>query len=390
MNKPAVVCFSDSKENLDSLVYELYNYYGSNIIHSTFQEKDSLLNSLNNNNLSIRNTKLFVINVNDSSSENISFIDRINQFCPTSIKLIIAENHLLSKNEKLLFNNGTLQFLSSPWNVNELLIALKLASQTYSKLKKTTKKIRRDFNFNKKVEEKVNERLQKLIDSNSAKYSFLSIIAHDLKSPFNALIGLSEILKNDWESLSEKNKLELINDIHKTSDDTFKLLVSLLEWSKLQKEKLEVTINEVKIQNLVDNTLKVAESNALVKGIKIQNKIDNNIKVHTDENMIATVFRNLISNAVQSTQSGGNINITAKEEKNFCTFCVADNGSGIDKPEILDLFNKGSQKKINGNTCAFKGFGLIICKEFVEKNGGEIWLETQKGEGSKFYFTVPN
>ncbi|MCA1759926.1 MAG: HAMP domain-containing histidine kinase, partial [Bacteroidales bacterium] len=139
----------------------------------------------------------------------------------------------------------------------------------------------------------------------------------------------------------------------------------------------------------VDNTLKVAESNALVKGIKIQNKIDNNIKVHTDENMIATVFRNLISNAVKSTQSGGNINITAKEEKNFCIFCVADNGSGIDKPEILDLFNKGSQKKINENTCAFKGFGLIICKEFVEKNGGEIWLETQKGEGSKFYFTVP-
>ena len=389
MNKPAVVCFCDSKDNLDSLICKLHHYYGLIVNHTTFQDKAALLNSLNNNNLNCTKTKLFVIDVSNSGSETISFIESINQFCPTSVKLIIAENHHLSQIEKLIVNNSTLQFLSSPWNVNELHIALKLASRTYSNLKKTAKKTRRDFNFNKKVEEKVNERLQNIIDSNSAQYSFLSIIAHDLKSPFNALIGISEILKNDWETLSEKNKLELINDIHKTSDDTFKLLVSLLEWSKLQKEKLEVNVNEVKIQNLVDNTLKITESNALVKGIKIQNKIDLNIKVHTDENMIATVFRNLISNAIKSTQSGGNINITAKEEKNFCVFCVADNGSGIDKPDILEIFNKGSQKKINGNACAFKGLGLIICKEFVEKNGGEIWLETQKGEGSKFFFTVP-
>jgi len=387
MNKPAVVSFS--KVNLDCLNCELLNYYGLNVNLSTFQEEGILLNSLNNNYLSIRDTKLFIIDINDSISETINFINLINQFCPTSIKLIIAENHHLSQIEKLIVNNCTLQFLSAPWTVNELHEALRLAALTYSNLKKTTKKTRRDFNFNKKVEEKVNERLQKLIDSNSANYSFLSIIAHDLKSPFNALIGISEILKNDWETLSEKNKLELINDIYKTSDDTFKLLLSLLEWSRLQKEKLEVTINEVKIQNLVDDTLKITESNALIKGIKIQNKIDLNLKVHTDENMIATVFRNLISNAIKSIKSGGNINITAKEEKDFCVFCVADNGSGIDKPDILELFNKGSQKKINGNKCAFKGLGLIMCKEFVEKNGGEIWLETQKGEGSKFYFTVP-
>jgi signal transduction histidine kinase len=389
MNKPIIVCFSQSNDNLKNLTDELYNYYGSTVDQSSFHVKESLIHSIQTNILPRQETKLFIIDANDSNTETIRFIESVNKFCPTAIKLIIAENQHIYQIRKFVACNRTFQFLRSPWTVNELIIALKSVSQNYSNLKPAFKKTRRDLSFNEKVEEKVNERLQKLIDSNRAKDSLLSLIAHDLKNPFNALVGISEILINDWHTLSEEIKLELIGDLYKTSDETYKLLVNLLEWSKLQKEKLEVTINEVRVHNLVDSTLKLAESNASVKGIKIENKIDDSITVHTDENMIATVFRNLISNAVQYTQPGGNINITAKEEKDFCTFCISDNGSGIDKPHILDIFNKGSKKKINGNAKAFKGLGLILCKDFVEKNGGEIWLETQQGEGSKFYFTLP-
>lgn len=388
MYKPAVVCFSQSKEDLDALLNELYNYFGTNANYSAFQHKTSLTDLLNTN-ISKQETKLFVLDLNSSCFETIRFITNINQLCPSAIKLIIAENHHLSQIRKYIGNNRSLQFLSKPWTINELSISLKIASQAYSNLKPVIRKTRHNPSFNEKVEEKVNERLQKLIDANLAKDSFLSIIAHDLKSPFNALLGISEILLENWKTLTDKDKLELIGDIHKTSDETYKLLESLLDWAKSQKEKLEVTVNEVRIHSIVDNTIKVAENNALVKGIEVQNKIDDNLKVNADENMIATVFRNLIANAVNSTQPGGSIKISAKEDKDFCTFCVADNGSGIDKPHILDLFNKGSKKKINGNAKAFKGLGLILCKDFVEKNGGEIWLETQKGLGTRFYFTIP-
>ena len=251
-------------------------------------------------------------------------------------------------------------------------------------------KVGKDLSLDEKVEEKVIERFHKLIDANLAKDSFISIIAHDLKSPFFALLGISEILLNEWETISEQTKIELISDLHKTSDDTHKLLVTLLDWTKLQKEKLEVFIQEVNICNLVNTSLKITENNATVKGIKVKNKIKVDLKLKTDMNMIATVFRNLISNAVQYTQPGGTISISAEEGKDFGTFCIEDNGSGIDKPHILELFKQGSQKKLNGNLSAFKGLGLIISKDFVEKNGGQIWLETQKGKGCRFYFTLPN
>jgi two-component system sensor histidine kinase/response regulator len=389
MSKPAIVCFSHNNDNLDHLICELHKYYGVSVDQLTFNKKESLLDAIKINNLAGKETKLFVIDLNDSNAETISFIDQINSLCPSSFKIIIAENNHLDQIQKLVKDNGNLQYLNHPWSTTVINYALKLAFQPQSNTDTIQIICDEELNFNEIVEVKVNERLQKLIDSNSAKDSFMSIIAHDLKSPFTALLGISEILLNDWENLSDENKLEFIKDLHKTSDDTYKLLLNLLEWAKSQKEKLEVSINEVLIHNLVDTTIKVTEPNASVKGIKIQNKIDDRIKVNADENMMATVFRNLISNAVKCTQPGGSINISAKEEKDFCTFCVSDNGTGIDKPHILEVFNRGNRKKLNGNAKAFKGLGLILCKDFVEKNGGQIWLETQKGEGSKFYFTVP-
>ncbi len=389
MTKPVITCFSRDNENLSYLIYEVHNYFGAVINQSIFREESSLLASLRNQNYSNQKSHLIIIDIDNSNVETIGFINSINKYSPDAVKLITAEKNHLDVIQRSTEKNDSILFLNKPFDSDEIKLSLEKARQIFSQIKAEDKTVVTELSFEENVQEKVNQKLQILIDANLAKDSFLSIIAHDLKSPFVALQGISEILLNDWDSLSEKTKLELIGDLHKTSEDTYKMLETLLEWSKLQKEKLEVNIKEVSIHQVVASTLRVSENNASVKGIKITNKIDNNIKVHTDENMIATVFRNLISNAVQYTQPGGKINITAKEEKDFCTFCIADNGSGIDKPHILEFFNRSNRKKLNGNASAFKGLGLIICKDFVEKNGGQIWLETKKGFGSKFFFTVP-
>ena len=389
MTKPVITCFSENDDNLDKIISHLHKYYSSVIDQNIFQKKFSLTDTLKKNNFLCSNTQLFVIDIDRKANDNISFLQSINQSCPVSTKLIIAKNEELELIKKSVKNNGSLLFLQSPWNSEDLNHALNIASETFEN--SCMKEIAQEEKTasTKYLQEKVNKKLQKLIDANIAKDKFLSIISHDLQSPFGALPGITEILLTDWNNLSEETKIELITDLHKTSADTYKLLETLLEWTKLNQNKLEISINEIVVHNLVNSTLKVSKNNASVKGIEIQNNIEPGILIHTDKNILATIFRNLISNAVQYTQPGGQIKISAKAQKEGFTFCVEDNGPGIDKAHILDFFGRNKHKSINGNANAFKGLGLIICKDFVEKTGGQIWLDTKIGQGSKFYFTIP-
>ena len=164
-----------------------------------------------------------------------------------------------------------------------------------------------------------------------------------------------------------------------------------MDWAKSQKEKLEISINEIKVRNLVNSSIEINEDCALPKGIKVLNRISESLKINADEHMIATVFRNLISNAVKFTRPGGSVLITAKENKKCFTFCVSDDGNGVDKPHIIDMFKNGDERNYmkNNNSAIHRGLGLLLCKDFVERSGGKIWLETQKGVGSKFFFTLP-
>jgi signal transduction histidine kinase len=317
--------------------------------------------------------------------ETITFVSKIRNLSPGSVLLVIGEATDLLFIQQQNQSQPGFYYLAKPFSTEELNLAINTSLSFSASLKKLVDCANNDH----KIEERVNESLQKLIDANMAKDQFLSIISHDLKSPIHTILGVTEILLNEEGNLTEKDKIEFISDINKTAGETHTLLINLLEWSKIQKEKLKVTITEVNVKELVDFTLNTSHNHASLKGIEVKNEICDDIKVRTDKNMMATVFRNLISNAVQYTQPGGNINISAFETNDGCTFCVADNGSGVEKIQILDYFQKGNTKKINGNAHVFKGLGLLICKDFVEKTGGEIWLETVKGKGSKFYFTVP-
>lgn len=389
MNKPVIACYSSSSKNLSCIICELHKYYGSIVNQSFFNEEFALIDWLEKSKDQHNTWHLFVIDIDKFSLDTIQNINKINSYFRSVGILIIADKIQQSQIKQLSINTGNLYFLDYDWDSNQFKAALDNASKSTTKFPDTVDSEAQILNSTEKESDKLEERIHHLMDANMAKDSFMSIIAHDLKGPFFSLLGISEILLNEWENLTDETKLDLIGDLHKTSDETYKLLVTLLDWSKLQKEKLEVCVQEVNICNLVNSTLQTTKNNAFVKKLKIENKINDSLEIKTDRNMIATVFRNLISNAVQYIQPGGKINISASEGVDFCTFCIEDNGTGIDKPHILELFKYGNRKKLNGNASAFKGLGLIISKDFVEKNGGQIWLETQKEIGSKFFFTLP-
>jgi signal transduction histidine kinase/nitrogen regulatory protein PII-like uncharacterized protein len=232
-----------------------------------------------------------------------------------------------------------------------------------------------------------NEKLQEL---NATKDKFFSIIAHDLRNPFNGILGISELLVSSRESFSQEETTSMIKMVHDSSQHAFDLLENLLEWSKAHTGRIDFNPEKYLLDNLVNEVVSLLENLSNQKNIKLNHQITKNLSVYADRNMIHTILRNLITNAIKFTHRNGEINVSAIQQSNEIVVHVRDTGVGISENDIDKLF-KISEKITSRGTNDEKGtgLGLLLCKEFVEKHGGKIWVESQVGRGSDFIFTLP-
>ncbi len=229
-----------------------------------------------------------------------------------------------------------------------------------------------------------------LREANTTKDKFFSIIAHDLKSPFNTLLGFSDLLVEQWAEFDDSEKLEFVKRIKSTSENTYKLVTNLLEWSRLQKGSIDFNPVKTNIRYLADISITHLKHDAELKEIQFQIDIPGFINAFADQNMVNFVFRNLISNAIKFTPRHGLILIGAKSHENRIICKVEDNGVGLSREAMDNIFkleNTISTKGTEGETGT--GLGLILCKEFVKKNRGSIWVESTPEKGSKFFFSLP-
>ena len=225
---------------------------------------------------------------------------------------------------------------------------------------------------------------------NAAKNKFFSIIAHDLKNPFHTVMGYSYLLSKDYDRFSEEERRKFAVDINRSTNNIFRLLENLLEWSKSQTGRLKFTPLEIEFRKIHDNSVSVLRAFAEQKKIKMNFNCSDELKVFADPIMIETVLRNLINNAIKFTPEKGSINITAEQIENHVRINVSDNGVGISEEDIQNLFSIDSKVKRKGtNNEDGTGLGLILCKEFVDKNNGTLWVESTPGKGSTFSFTIP-
>ena len=230
----------------------------------------------------------------------------------------------------------------------------------------------------------------KLIELNATKDKFFSIIAHDLKAPFNSIVGYSELLidqigEKDYDEIKES-----ANIVHRLSIRAMDLLMNLMEWAQSQTGKLRFRPQKFVLKSFIDETLQMYESIASKKLITITKQLPDNESVFADKSMISTVFRNLVSNAVKFTKPNGVITISVMKEQNEWLFSVADTGIGIPPDSVKRLFQIDKTFSTSGtNNEKGTGLGLILCKEFIEKHGGKIWVESNEGQGSCFYFSFP-
>lgn len=370
-------------ELIKNAYYELYKYYNKqgnkskaldNYLNYTIV-KDSI-------NAKLNSQRLVEIQMNFELEQSYSELSRIED----EVSQLTAENKIRELELKKQKNVR---------NLLALIVIITLVSGGLF-LSQYLSKRKTNILLQEKIEEvdKSNKLLKESEDNlkilNATKDKFFSIIAHDLRNPFNALHGLTQHLLNNYDTFDSEEIKESIEIIYNSADDLLELLENLLHWSRTQRGKMKFTPTEVNISEIITKIFNLLKMNAEKKDINLINEINQEKTIIGDKDMLTAILRNLISNAIKFSYNNSFIRVSSKDYADYTEFSVMDNGVGISAENIKKLFRIDIHHSTTGTSDEQgSGLGLILCREFVEKHNGKIWVESEINKGSTFKFTVP-
>lgn len=247
-----------------------------------------------------------------------------------------------------------------------------------------------DISERKEYETQINKINKELAETNKSKDRFFSIIAHDLRNPFITLLGFSEMLIEDYNEFTDEEKINYLKEMEKTSKSSYQLLENLLQWSRSQTGTIKFTPQELNFVDILKENFSLLEKSAEMKNIKLESKLSTAEFIMADYDMLTTVSRNLLTNAIKFTPLGGSIIVGSTNRNDMIEFYIKDTGVGI-SPERVERIFRIDQTSSTVGTDGEKGsgLGLVLSKEFILKHGGEIWVESEMGKGTTFFFTLP-
>jgi two-component system sensor histidine kinase/response regulator len=303
-------------------------------------------------------------------------------------------------------NSGKVyRYITKPWDKDELKITIDNALEALSLRKNNQELIQELKETNEQLEGKVIERTRELEEAlaainaqkyeleelNATKDKFFSIVAHDLRTPVSSLAGFSSMLSKYGDQMSPEEISKFSKDLHKSVKNALSLVENLLTWARTQMDKMEHSPSVVNINTVVKETVEQMSSSAGSKNIRLQENIAANLQVFADENHLRLILRNLVTNAIKFTPEGGSITIsTSQAAEGQAEITVEDTGVGMGENRLSRLFKIGEANSTNG-TAGEKGtgLGLVLCKEFVEKNSGSIAVRSTEGSGTTFTIQLP-
>lgn len=281
---------------------------------------------------------------------------------------------------------GAVDYITKPFNSKELITRV----DTHLELKMAKENLQQRITELSAAKIELAQTVEELKQANFTKDKFFSIISHDLMNPFSGLIGFASLLVDKNRSLTDKQRDECIDHIFQLAKQGLNLLTNLLDWSRSQTGRMEVTPMVLNLKSIVDGNIKLLHNQVTTKQIQFLSTIDKKQTIFADERMLNTIIRNLLSNAIKFTQDYGKITVSAQEIGNNIEILIADTGIGMSTEVVAKLFQIGVSHTTKGTHGERgTGLGLILCKEFIERNRGTIIVTSEKGKGSQFYVYFP-
>lgn len=328
------------------------------------------------------------------------------------VEQLMGINHTYAigflKNE--FYYGGILLFTSSPLEEDDSSIIVNICSQAslsvhrqlikrnlqrsetrYQRLAaELEQKVRERTNELEVANDQLRESETKLRELNATKDKFFNIVAHDLKNPFTSLLGATELLYHNIQNMDKEKIRKLAQILNESAKSGYAILLNLLDWSRSQTGNIKMNLQKVNLKKIIDDNISDVHLNCIDKEITINSEFSKDMNINADKNMLNTVLRNLLSNAIKFTPRGGQIIVSGEIQDRNVIISIKDNGIGISKEHIGKLFRIDSKYSRPGTEKELgTGLGLKLSREFVEKLGGKIWVESSENQGSVFTFSIP-
>lgn len=390
MNSKKILCVDDEVIILDSLKEQLQNELGNDFSIEVAENADEALSIINEE--IIQNKNELIVAIVDYLMPGVrgdELLIKIHQVLPNTKTILLTGQANIEGVANAINKASLYRFLTKPWNKEDLILTVKEAIKSYEQEKTIFKQNAELIQLNIDLEKKIEERTKELKEINDAKDRLFSILAHDLRNPLNSIIGLTDIIMTNYKDYDKNQLYEFISLINQSARNTSDLLENILEWAKTQMSKVDVKPDYYNLYEIVQETIENFKVSAGLKKINIKNIINNDTIFYGDKNMIKTVLRNLISNAIKFTNQNGQIIVGCNDKNDILEVYVKDNGIGISSENLEKLFKYDNSITTYGtNYEKGIGIGLILCKDLIIKNYGNIYVDSKLGEGSTFYFTL--
>ena len=390
MKDPVLICIDDEEIVLKSLKRELTNSFGEKYLIETTEDGNDALKILEEFLNDGHDVPVVIADQIMPYMKGDDLLARMHALSPKTLKIMLTGQADKQAITNAVNKADLYRYIAKPWDAMDLELTIKEAIRGYFQDKAIEKQLQLLRGLNANLEQKVKDRTselerqqEELRQLNANKDKFFSIIAHDLRTPFTGLLGISDFIVKNVEKFGQRDVKEHVASMREATETVYLLLENLLAWAQLQQGMLDAQPQLLSLREIADRNTAFFAARAVQKKLSLKNKISPTLQVYADKGMLNTIMRNLVSNAVKFTKSGGMIELSAMPASAFVDVVISDTGVGIERSALPLLFRIDTKYSTPGTAEEEgTGLGLILTKALIEKNNGQIRLESEPKQGT--------